>query len=319
MLLEFPKDVDLAAKNISPFIRKTCFSYSNVFSNLLNTNVRFKMENLQVTGSFKARGALNKLLTLTKNERQKGVVSASTGNHGAAVAYAAQKLNVKCSIFVPNDASESKLQNIKNYGAKIEVHGKDCVESEIKAREVANLSNQVYVSPYNDPYVIAGQGTLGYEINNQCDGLDVIIVSVGGGGLIGGTASYLKSVWPGLQVIGCSPENSAVMIHSIKKGQILDLDSKPTLSDGTAGGVEKDSITFPICKDNIDETVLVSETEIKNAMVSFIKNERMLLEGAAGTAVAALIKMRDELKGKKVGVVICGGNISLDILKKILN
>ena len=164
MLLDFPRDVDLAAKNISPFIRKTYFSYSTVFSNLLNTDVRFKMENLQVTGSFKARGAVNKLLSLDKEQRRKGVVSASTGNHGAAVAYAAQKLNVKCSIFVPNDASEAKLQNIKNYGAKIEVYGKDCVESEKKAREVANFKNQVYVSPYNDPYVIAGQGTIGFEI-----------------------------------------------------------------------------------------------------------------------------------------------------------
>ena len=146
MLLDFPRDVDLAAKNISPFIRKTYFSYSTVFSNLLNTDVRFKMENLQVTGSFKARGAVNKLLSLTKNERQKGVVSASTGNHGAAVAYAAQKLNVKCSIFVPNDASEAKLQNIKNYDAKIEIYGKDCVDSEMKAREVARPSMSRYMS-----------------------------------------------------------------------------------------------------------------------------------------------------------------------------
>ena len=318
MLLDFPRDVDLAAKNISPFIRKTYFSYSTVFSNLLNTDVRFKMENLQVTGSFKARGAVNKLLSIDREQRRKGVVSASTGNHGAAVAYAAQKLNVKCSIFVPNDASEAKLQNIKNYGAKIEIYGKDCVESEKKAREVANFSNQVYVSPYNDPYVIAGQGTIGFEIKDQCKRLDVLIISVGGGGLIGGTASYLKSIWPDLYVVGCSPINSAVMIHSLNNGEILDLDSKPTLSDGTAGGVEQDSITFPICKDNIDETVLVSETEIKNAMISFIENERLLLEGAAGTAVATLIKMKDELKDKKVGVVICGGNISLDVLSKIL-
>jgi len=319
MPLEFPKDVDLAAENISPFIRKTYFTYSPVFSNLLDTDVRFKMENLQVTGSFKARGAVNKLLSLTKEQRRKGVVSASTGNHGAAVAYSAQKLDISCTIFVPKDASASKLQNIKNYGAKIEVYGEDCVESEIKAREVANLSDQAYVSPYNDPYVIAGQGTIGYEIREQCDRLDVLIISVGGGGLIGGTASYLKSVWPNLYVVGCSPINSAVMIHSINKGEILDLDSKPTLSDGTAGGVEEDSITFPICNDNIDETVLVSETEIKNAMISFIENERLLLEGAAGTAVATLIKMKDKLKGKRVGVVICGGNISLDIIKNILS
>ena len=318
MLLDFQKDVDLAAKRISPFIRKTYFTYSPEFSKFLNADVRFKMENLQVTGSFKARGAINKLLSLTKEQKQKGVVSASTGNHGAAVAYSAKELDVKCSIFVPNDASEAKLKNIKNYGAKIKVHGEDCVESEMKAREVANQNDQVYVSPYNDPFVITGQGTIGYEIKNQCDGLDVIIVSVGGGGLIGGTASYLKSIWPSLRVIGCSPENSAVMIHSIKKGEVVDLESLPTLSDGTAGGVEKQSITFPICKDIIDQTILVSEEEIQNGMLAFLENERMLLEGAAGTSVATLIKLKNQLKGKKVGVIICGGNISLDVIKKVL-
>ena len=316
--LDFSKIVDESTKRIRPFIRKTYFTYSPAFSNITSADVRFKMENLQVTGSFKARGAVNKLLSLNREQRRKGVVSASTGNHGAAVAYAAQELNVKCSIFVPNDASEAKLNNIKNYDAKIEIYGKDCVDSEMKAREVARQNEQVYVSPYNDLDVVAGQGTVGYEINNQCDGLDVIIISVGGGGLIGGIASYLKSVWPSLHVIGCSPENSAVMIHSIKKGEILDLESLPTLSDGTAGGIEKHSITFPICKDIIDQTILVSEKEIKNGMLKFVENERMLLEGAAGTAVATLIKMKDELKGKKVGVVICGGNISLDVLSKIL-
>ena len=316
--LDFSKIVDESTERIRPFIRKTYFTYSPAFSNITSADVRFKMENLQVTGSFKARGAVNKLLSLNREQRRKGVVSASTGNHGAAVAYAAKELNVKCSIFVPNDASEAKLNNIKNYDAKIEIYGKDCVDSEMKAREVARQNEQVYVSPYNDLDVVAGQGTVGYEINNQCDGLDVIIISVGGGGLIGGIASYLKSVWPSLHVIGCSPENSAVMIHSIKKGEILDLESLPTLSDGTAGGIEKHSITFPICKDIIDQTILVSEKEIKNGMLKFVENERMLLEGAAGTAVATLIKMKDELKGKKVGVVICGGNISLDVLSKIL-
>ena len=316
--LDFSKIVDEATERIDPFIRKTYFTYSPAFSNITSADVRFKMENLQVTGSFKARGAVNKLLSLNREQRRKGVVSASTGNHGAAVAYAAQELNVQCSIFVPKDASEAKLQNIKNYDAKVEIYGRDCVDSEMKAREVARQNEQVYVSPYNDLDVVAGQGTVGYEINNQCDGLDVIIVSVGGGGLIGGIASYLKSVWPSLYVIGCSPENSAVMIHSIKKGEILDLESLPTLSDGTAGGIEKHSITFPICKDIIDQTILVSEREIQIGMLKFIEHERMLLEGAAGTAVATLIKMKDELKDKKVGVVICGGNISLDVLSKIL-
>ena len=319
MIANLPKQIDSAAQKINPFIRKTYLTYSTTFSKLLNADVRFKMENLQVTGSFKVRGAINKVLSLTKKQRENGVVSASTGNHGAAVAYSAQKLDVPCSIFVPKGVSKAKLKNIKNYGAKIEIYGQDCVDSEIKARKVAKQSNQVYVSPYNDAHIIAGQGTIGLEINNQCSKLDTIIISVGGGGLIGGTASYLKSVWPGIKVVGCSPKNSAVMIHSMHAGKILNLDSKPTLSDGTAGGVEENSITFQICNRNIDETILVSETEIKNAMMAFIESEHLLLEGAAGTAVATLLKIKNELRGKRVGVVICGGNISLDVIKQILN
>ena len=289
------------------------------FSELLNGNVWFKLENNQVTGSFKARGAINKLLSLTDTEKNMGVVSASTGNHGAAVAYAAGELNIKCTIYVPNDASPAKLSNMKNFGAKVETFGNDCVEAEKRARDVSVSSGETYVSPYNDRYVIAGQGTLGFEIASQCDHLDTIIVSVGGGGLIGGTASYLRSIWPDIEVIGCSPENSAVMIHSINAGKVLDMESKPTLSDGTAGGVEMDSITFPICRDMIDESILVTEDEIKEAMVMYMQHEHQLIEGAAGTAVAALIKKKENLKGKNVGVVICGGNISLDIIRSILH
>ena len=319
MNLSIPKAVESASKRIRPFIRKTYFTYSHNFSELLSADVRFKMENLQITGSFKARGAVNKILSLSEEQRRKGVVSASTGNHGAAVAYAAKKLDSPCSIFVPKDASTAKLKNIKNYGAKIEVYGQDCVESELKARDTAKCSGQAYISPYNDPLVLAGQGTIGFEIKNQCEMLDTIIISVGGGGLLGGVASYLKSVWPSIKVIGCSPVNSAVMIHSIHAGKILNLESKPTLSDGTAGGIEENSITFPICQNIVDETILVSESEIKNAMISFIENEHLLLEGAAGTAVATLIKLQNQLKGKRVGVIICGGNISLDIIKQILD
>ena len=134
-----------------------------------------------------------------------------------------------------------------------------------------------------------------------------------------GTASYLRSVWPNIKIIGCSPENSAVMIHSMKAGEVLELESIPTLSDGTAGGVEKDSITFPICCELIDDTILLTEDEIKNAMVLYMQHEHQLLEGAAGTAVAALLKMKDELKGKRVAVVICGGNIGLDTLRQVIN
>ena len=157
------------------------------------------------------------------------------------------------------------------------------------------------------------------KIANQIKKLDIVIVSVGGGGLISGISQYLKLRWPDIHVVGCSPKNSAVMIHSIQAGKILNMNSKPTLSDGTAGGVEENSITFPICKEVIDKRVMVNESEIQQAMVNYIKYEHSLIEGAAGTAIAALSKLRNELKGSKVAVVICGGNISINNLRKVLH
>ena len=308
-----------AVTRIGPFARRTNLTHSQSFSTLLAGEVYFKLESQQITGSFKARGALNKILGLTDSQKEQGVFSASTGNHGAAVAYASSKANIECSIYVPEGSSDAKLSNMRNYGANVTVFGNDCVEAEARAREVSSQNGVTYVSPYNDIQVMAGQGTLGVEIESQSDELDAIIISVGGGGLMAGTASYLRSVWPNIKIIGCSPGNSAVMIHSMKAGEVLELESIPTLSDGTAGGVEKDSITFPICCELIDDTILLTEDEIKNAMVFYMQNEHQLLEGAAGTAVAALLKMKDELKGKKVAVVICGGNIGLDTLRQVIN
>ena len=315
--MEWSHKIFNAYKRIKPYVRKTYFNHSYYFSGLLNADVWFKLENLQVTGSFKARGAFNKLLSLSNDIKDKGVISASTGNHGAAVAYAAKKLNILCTIYVPEDTSSAKLKNMRNYGATIKVYGDDCVEAEKIAREVSSKLEKPYISPYNDPEVLAGQGTIGAELESESKALDSIIISVGGGGLIGGTATYLKSIWPQINVIGCSPKNSAVMIQSIKEGKILNMDSKPTLSDGTAGGVEEDSITFPICKNIIDRSVLVNEKQIKHAMLDYIKNEHQLIEGAAGTAVATLLKIKDDLRGSRVGVIICGGNISLEVLRKI--
>ena len=308
-----------AVTRIGPFARRTSLSHSQSFSTLLAGEVYFKLESQQITGSFKARGALNKIFGLTDSQKEQGVFSASTGNHGAAVAYASSKANIECSIYVPEGSSDAKLSNMRNYGANVTVFGNDCVEAEVRAREVSSQNGVTYVSPYNDIQVMAGQGTLGVEIESQSDELDAIIISVGGGGLMAGTASYLRSVWPNIKIIGCSPENSAVMIHSMKAGEVLELESIPTLSDGTAGGVEKDSITFPIWCELIDDTILLTEDEIKNAMVLYMQHEHQLLEGAAGTAVAALLKMKNELKGKKVAVVICGGNIGLDTLRQVIN
>ena len=318
MITDIYSNVKVAYKKINSFVRRTPFIYSSVFSNDLGCEVFFKLENLQITGSFKARGAVNKLLSLSEKEKSRGVISASTGNHGAAVAYGAKKLGIPATIYVPKDASNAKIDNMKIFGPKIKFFGDDCVESELKGREDSIVSSKEYISPYNDLSVIAGQGTIGIEMDQQVDGLDSVIISVGGGGLISGVSAYLKKKIPSIRIIGCSPKNSAVMIHSMEAGKVLDLESSPTLSDGTAGGVEKDSVTFDLCRDLIDQTVLVEENEIIDSIVKYMNLEHQLIEGAAGTAVATLRKLKNNIKGQRIGVIICGSNISLATLKEIL-
>ena len=312
------QNVIVASKKINKYIRRTPFERSAMISDLTGADVWLKMENQQHTGSFKFRGAINKMLSLSESERESGIYAASTGNHGAAVAYACQLLKVPCIIYVPENSSEAKLINMKNFGAEIVVHGKDCMDGELKAREVANSTGGIYLSPYNDLEVVAGQGTIGKEIESQCNGLDSIIVSVGGGGLISGVGGYLKSIWPDIEIIAASPENHAVMIKSLDAGEIIKISPVPTISDGTAGGVEDQSITFDMCKEFVDYRVLLTEQEIEKGIVHLIEKERVLVEGAAGTAIAALIKMKEHLEGKRVGVIICGRNISLEVLRKII-
>jgi len=312
------QSVKAAANRISEHVRRTPFERSVMMSELTGADVWLKLENQQYTGSFKFRGAMNKMLTLSQSERECGIYTASTGNHGAAVAYACQKLDVPSIIYVPENSSEAKLANMKSFGAEIRVHGKDCMDGELKARKVADSTGGIYLSPYNDPEVISGQGTISAEIASQCNGLDAVIVSVGGGGLISGVGGYLKSIWPDIEVIAASPENHAVMIHSLKAGEIIKIDPAPTISDGTAGGVEAGSVTFEMCQEFVDQMVLLTEQEIQDGIIQLIEKERILVEGAAGTAIAALIKKKNDLRGKRVGIIVCGRNISLEVLRKIL-
>ena len=238
------------------------------------------MENQQYTGSFKFRGAINKMLTLNEKQRDSGIYVASTGNHGAAVALASKILGVPCIVYVPENSSEAKLGNMKNFGAEIRVYGTDCMEGEIEARKVAKILRG-NISPYNDPEIVFGQGTIGAEIITQCDNLDAIIISAGGGGMISGVAGYLKSVWPNIEVIAASPENHAVMIKSLEEGKIVKINPVPTISDGTAGGVEEGSVTFDYCQRYVDHSILLSEKEIEEGIIHMIEKERVLVEGAA--------------------------------------
>lgn len=313
-----PADIVLAANRISAHIRETPLDYSPAFSSRTGANVYLKLENLQYTCSFKLRGAFNKLLALSPEERQAGCVAASSGNHGAAIAYAMRKLGVTGVIFVPEQTSSTKVDAIRQSGAEVRFHGTDGLDTEVHAREYAEKHGMVYLSPYNDEQVIAGQGSCGVEIARQLDSIDAVFIAVGGGGLISGVGAFLKSVIPDVEIIACQPEASAVMTESVRAGRILDLPSKPTLSDGTAGGIEPGAITFDICRDVTDRYVVVTEAQIAEAMRAFIDSQHMLLEGAAGVALAGFLRIAEEHVGKNVVIIICGGNISRETLKKVI-
>ncbi len=312
------QEVLRAEQRIRDYIKETPLEYSLALSQMTGVQVFLKLENLQHTGSFKARGAMNKLLALTSEQRAKGVVTASTGNHGAAVAFGLRTLKMQGIVFVPEEASPTKVEAIRRLGAEVRVHGKDSVQTEIFARQYAEQNAMVYVSPYNDPQVIGGQGTIAVELARQLNHVDAVFVALGGGGMIAGIAGYLKSVFESTKVIACSPQNSCVMIESMKAGRILELDSLPTLSDGTAGGVEPNVITFDPCKQLIDESVLVTEEEIRETMLMFIETQHLLIEGSAAVAVKAFLKTHEQWRGKSVVLIICGGNVSLKTLRTIL-
>ena len=305
-----------AYNNIKKHIVKTPLIHSKNLSSISDTNVFLKLENFQHTGSFKLRGAMNKILNLP--DKSISVVAASSGNHGAAVAYSLRNLKMKGLVYVPENVVSSKVKLMKKYGVEIRYSGNDSLIAESSAISYAEENNLSFVSPYNDIDVISGQGTIGVEMINQMKDLDVVFITVGGGGLISGVGGYLKSINSNIKIIGCSPENSPVMKVSLNKGKIIEFDSLPTLSEGSAGGIERDSITYNFCEEFIDDFYLVSEEEIAKNIKFFITNEKLLIEGAAAVSVAAFLKNKKLFKGMNVGIVICGGNIGNDTLKSIL-
>ena len=281
-------------------------------------DLRLKLENRQHTGSFKARGAFSKLLALPAAQRAAGVITASTGNHGAAVAYASREIGLSARVVVPDNADPGKVARIRSLGAEVLRFGDDSAVAETHARRLAEREGLPFVSPYNDLQVAAGQGTLGVELAGQVPDADAVFIALGGGGLLAGTAAWLKSVRPGVRIIGCSPEHSAVMIESLRAGRILELPSRPTLSDGTAGGVEAEAMTFEWCRELADELITVSEADIASAMRAVHAAHGMAVEGAAGVALAAFLHQAEQWRGKKAVVVVCGGNVSQEVLRSVL-
>ncbi len=281
-----------------------------------------KMESFQPTGSFKIRGATNRILALTDEERSRGVIAASTGNHGAAVAYAAQKAGVSAQVVIPEPTPEGRAAAIRSRGATVIRHGAECGEAEAHARELSRTSGRVFLSPYNDPLVMSGQGTLAVESPEDWEGVQRVYVSVGGGGLIGGVAASLKTQWPDIEIIGCSPAASYPMHASVAAGQgeVVDTPHLETLSLATAGALEPGTVTLPPCQQGVDRWLLVEEAEIAAGVRDLILEERLLVEGAVGVALAGWRAERaaglvDD--GKSV-VIVCGGNLDGEHLKNLL-
>ena len=310
--------IESAHVAIRPHVRETPLEPSPYLTELTGAEVFLKLENYQVTGSFKARGAMHKLTRLDAEARGRGVICASSGNHGAAVAYGAQKLGLASTVCVPEYASSTKVDVIRRFGAEVQFFGDDCVKTEGYARKVGQERGLTYVSPYNDVDVAAGQGTIGVELSAQLDGMDVVFIALGGGGLIGGVGAYLNATSARTEIVACSPEKSPAMHACLEAGEIIDVRCGETLSDATAGGVEAEAITFELCRSVVDRSLVISEAAIEEGMLALLGPHRMMVEGAAGLALAGLLVDPTPWQGKRVVVLVCGANISVAKLRDVL-
>jgi threonine dehydratase len=277
-----------------------------------STRVFAKMEQQQVTGSFKVRGAANKIFGLDSESASRGVVASSTGNHGLGVAAAARSRGIDAEVFLSSQVPEGKWKKIESYGARIRMVGENPLDAELAARAAAADSGRTYISPYNDWQVVAGQGTIAVELLRQMENIDAIFIATGGGGLISGIGSYLKVRSPQTEIVSCWPENSRVLCECLRAGRIAEYPEKYTLSESTAGGVEPGSITFGLARDVISRSTLVSESAILDAMV-WAHQHGWTIEGSAAVALAALFADATRYEGKTVVVVFCGGNLSPEV------
>jgi threonine dehydratase len=307
-----------AEKRIRKYITETPLQYSQFLSKAGGCKVYLKLENMQITGSFKIRGALNKILSTLEKKKNVEFITSSSGNHALAFAYSTAMLGIKGKIYLPENTSKAKIEALQHYNLELNFYGDDCVKTETYARKIAEKNNSVFISPYNDLKVVAGQATIAVELERQLKKIGSILVPIGGGGLISGLSGYLKETKSDVEVIGCQPENSAVMYESIKAGKILDIPSKPTISDGTAGGIEESSITFDLCKKYVDDYILVSEEAIMDAIRLVIDKHQLLVEGAGVLSIASFLKHKEKFKKQNVVLLISGSKLSLDVLKEIL-
>ncbi|HTN51131.1 MAG TPA: threonine ammonia-lyase [Anaeromyxobacter sp.] len=311
-------DVQAALGRVRDRIYLSPCARSETLSRLTGTSAFLKLENLQMTGAYKERGALNKLLSLGPAERERGLIAASAGNHAQAVAYHAGRLGTASTIVMPETTPISKVANTRAHGARIVLHGSNYDEAYAEARRLEQAEGLTFVHPFDDPAVIAGQGTIGLEILEQVPEVDAVVVPVGGGGLISGVAAALKAERPAIKVIGVETEALPCMLAALEAGKPVTLEAASTLADGIAVKRAGD-LTFAHVKALVDEIVTVSEEEIASAILYLLEREKTVAEGAGAVPVAALMQKRIRgLEGRRVVSIVSGGNIDVNLVARVI-
>ncbi len=313
------KDIEEARLRVQRHVQLTQCGLSRSASHLLKTNIYFKHENEQRTGSFKIRGAMNKISMLDAASLKKGIVACSAGNHAQGVAFSATALGTQAHIVMPENSPLVKAVATQQYGAEVILYGEIFDESFNRAKELEAEKGYVFVHPFDDPLVMAGQGTIALEVMEQVKNLDSMIIPIGGGGLISGISVALKTINPKLKVYGVVPENIPGMYHLFHGSQYDLSEKKPTLADGLAVKKPNEAILREYIKPNVDDIVMVSESEIASSIVFLMERAKTVVEGAGATGLAAALKMKDQWQlGDNCCVLLCGGNIDLNIISKII-
>lgn len=312
------RDIQEARNCLKNVAYKTGLVYNTTFSEMTGNYIYLKTENLQKTGSFKVRGAFNKIAHLSDEEKRNGVIASSAGNHAQGVAMAATSYKIKSTIVMPKHAPLSKISATKSYGAEVVLHGEIYDEAYEKAKEIQRETGATFVHPFNDPYVIAGQGTIGLEIMEDLPDVDMIVVPIGGGGLISGIAIAVKSINPNVKIIGVQTENVPSIVKSISENHVSTVDGKPTIADGIAVKTPGE-ITFNIIKEYVDDVVTVGEDEIANSILLLLERAKVISEGAGAASLAAVLNRLDNIKNKKIVALISGGNIDVNMLSRIID
>ncbi len=308
-------DVYLARQRIMSLARRTPIIEAPRLSERGKTKVVLKLENLQATGSFKIRGAANKLLSLSEEERNRGVLTVSSGNHGRAVSYVAGRLGIQATICLPDTVPDNKRKAIRQLGAELLIAGATYEEASDTAARLQEERGLTMIHPFDDPFVIAGQGTIGLELLEDLPEIDTVLVPLSGGGLMGGIAFVLKSADPTLRTIGVTMERGPAMVESLRAGKVVEVVEEPTLADALAGGLGgENNYSFEMIRAYVDDTILVSEEEIAAAMAFALEEHHLVVEGGGAVGIAALLSEKVQELGNNVAVVLSGSNVDIPVL-----